>query len=422
MKSICTQTLTKRLIKSPFVLLCMLLIGADFIVYDFKTKEEQKSKSNLASNESRIPALRDSIQNRRKSDLLLLGSSLVVTAFTYPDFKLGLASLKQYDDGYTQAKFLSSLIQQKTGKSVDTVNLSCLAATPADALLIVSELAKRNKLPQTVIYGIEPRAVADNLTPVGGALGGTAALDLEPQYQNPNLLQKCEIAVHKTINFVLPKEVKRGLNELKIKLARLGENPATDEVNEIVASHFWQLFSVRKQIGDQAQERASAIFKAKSKINSDTVISKRIKVECVAQDNSEIPSSSDNKPWDTVSAKRIQTQLEQYKGHYLPCNKSKIEKNLALLDRLAQVCHKNGAKLYLVKMPLTRENSSLVPAETARGYDSSLKTVADRYQCKLVDLRDGFEQSDFMDTVHLNAQGGEKLQKKLVSALDCSIQ
>lgn len=424
MKSIHIQTLTKRLIKSPFVLLCMLLIGADFIVFDFKIKEEEKLKSNLASNESRIPALRDSIQNGRKSDVLLLGSSLVVTAFTYPDFKLGLAPLNQYDDGYTQARLLSSLIEQKTGKSVDAVNLSCLAATPADALLIVSELEKRNKLPQTVVYGIEPRDVADNLTPVGGALGGTAALDLEPQYHHPNFLQKAEIVAYKAINSVLPREVKSGLDDLKIKLARLGENPATDEVNEIVASHFWQLFSVRKQIGDQAQERASAIFKAKSKskTNSDTVVSKRIKVECVAQDNSEISSSSDNKPWDTVSAKRIQTQLEQYKGHYLPCNKSKIEKNLALLDRLAQVCHKNGAKLYLVKMPLTRENSSLVPAETARGYDASLKAVADRYQCKLVDLRDGFDHSDFMDTVHLNAQGGEKLQKKLVSALDCSIQ
>lgn len=405
-----------RVVKSPAILLLLLLIIADIFVLDFKIKRDEQAKSNLISNETRIPALRNSIEHAHKADVLLLGSSLVVTAFTYPDFNLGLAPIKQLDDSYIQSRLLSDLIQKRTGKAIDAANLSCLAATPADALLIVNELAKRNKLPETVVYGIEPRALADNLTPVGGALGGAAALELENQYHNPNWIQQAEMALCNSSALVLPKAAKDNINELRIKLARLGEVPEPNDVNEIVASHFWQLFGARKYLGEIAQEKANSIFKSKANV------SKQIKVECVSKDSVPVRTVSANKPWDTVSAQKLQKQLDQYRGHYLPCNKVKMKKNMVLLQKLAQKCQTNGSTLYLVKMPITKENFNLVPPETARGYDSILQAVEERYHCKLVDLRDGFEQTDFMDTVHLNAQGGEKLQRKLVGALDCSLQ
>ncbi|MCW5824509.1 MAG: hypothetical protein KIT34_17040 [Cyanobacteria bacterium TGS_CYA1] len=410
--------------KSPALLLLILLLTADCFVLDFRKKEDEKSKTSLASNESRIPALRESIQNGRKADVLLLGSSLVVTAFSFPDFKLGFAPLKQCGDSYVQIKFLSNLVRERTGKSIYAVNLSCLAATPADALLIVKELVKREKLPKTVVYGIEPRAIADNLTPVGGALGGTAALELAPQYSHPNLFQRGELTAYKLSDLILPKDLRNYFNQLQIKLARLGETPDAKDVDDVIASHFWQLFAVRKNMSDIAQARANIFLKSKiaTAPATATAPAKQVKVECVSKDAKLAGTNADTMPWDTVSQQRIQTQLIQYKGHYLPCNKAKMEKNQALLEKLAKICRENGTNLYLVKMPITKDNFSLVPAETANGYDANLSRVAERYQCMLLDLRNGFDQSDFMDTVHLNAKGGEKLQKRLAAALDRSIQ
>lgn len=412
-----------RLAKSPALLLLILLMVTDFYVLDFRKKEDEKSKASLASNESRIPALRNSIQNGSKRDVLLLGSSLVVTAFTYPDFNLKLAPLTQCDDSYVRIKYLSNLIRERTGKTVDTINLSCLAATPADALLLVEELVKRDKLPETVIYGIEPRAIADNLTPVGGALGGVAALELSPQYSNPNIWQQGEIIAYTLADQILPKGIKNNFNQLKIKLARLGETPEAKDVDEVIASHVWQLFAVRKNMSDYAQAKAHSFFNPKiASAITPSVPVKQTKMECVSKDPDLADARLDKTPWDSVSGQKIRNQLDQYKGHYLPCNTSKLKKNQLILQKLANLCREEGSKLYLVKMPITKENLSLVPKETSEGYDESLLKVVNQYHCRLVDLREGFDQSDFMDTVHLNARGGEKLQKKLVSALDCTIQ
>ncbi|MDX2106527.1 MAG: hypothetical protein SFY67_09000 [Candidatus Melainabacteria bacterium] len=405
-----------RLANSPVVLLVLLLIGADLLISDFKAREDEKSELGLASNETRIPALKRSIESDEKSDVLLFGSSLVVTAFTYPDFKLGLAPMNKLDDSYVQSKLLSKLIQERTGKVIKTINLSCLAATPADALLILDELGKRDKLPKTVIYGIEPRAMSDNLTPVGGALGGKSALELVPHYSSPTILQKIEMSLYKFANPVLPAGLKNNFNQLGVKVARLGDSANSNEVNEVVASHFWQLFGARKYIGNTVQSQISFIFKNQAENIPPT------KIECLASEITEQDSKKSNeKPWDRVSNQKIQKQLDQYRGHYLPSNHTKLEKNLVFLQKIAGLCKEKGVHLYLVAMPITVENSKLVPIDTAKGYDSNLAQVAHTFGCGLLDLRSGFEQSDFIDTVHLNAQGGEKLQKRLVSALEGSI-
>jgi hypothetical protein len=414
-----------RLLKSPVFLLILLLSAADLYLV-FKFNHSQSSKGDLASNESRIPAIKYSIENGSKADVLILGSSLTVTAFTYPDFEHGLSPMKNLDDQYVQARFLSKLIEEENGKSFDTVNLSCLAATPADELMLVDQLSKRNKLPSTIIYGIEPRAIADNLTPVGGALGGTAALELKPYYVNPNLVQCLEISTHNIASVLMPAFMKESIKELGVKLARLGEGASQSDRNEIVASHCWHLFGARKAIGNAMQELAIRVFKPKSASPTETLVKTSdtclTKVECIATDRI-IPVSHDQeKPWRTVSQARIEKQLTQYKFHYLPANAAKLEKNLEILQKLAALCKQNGSKLYIVKMPITRANLALVPASTSKSYDASLDLVAQKFGCCIVDLRDGFDQADFMDTVHLNAQGGEKLQRKLVSAIAASVQ
>jgi len=400
----------QRFFKSPALMLVSMLLLAEFYMFNLIV-EHKKLSPGLASNDDRIPALRKAIEAEPKPDAVLLGSSLMITAFTYPDFDLGLTPMSQLDSEYVQTRLLSKLLKEKTGKSFQATNLSCVAATPADALLIATELAKRGKLPPVVIYGIEPRAMADNLTPQGGALGGPAALELTSRF--------------KPFELLVPISFKTAWRELQVKLGRLGENPKLEESQEVLLSHFWQTYAARQIIQANMQNHFLSIIPIKHNDSSTSTEELALAPTVICT-----PSAEDNdkaaepkaKLWNKVSASRLQKQMTQYRVHYLPTNIEKLAKNDQILQKLAQTCQSNRAQLFLVAMPLTKENSKLVPSETVEGYQKSLNGILQKYRCKVVDLRSGFEDGDFMDTVHLNAKGGEKFQRKLVSAIGSQIQ
>lgn len=401
-----------RLLKSPVALLVVLLVIAEFFAYSASLE----SGKDLANNDDRIDALRAVIQSETNPDVVILGSSLTVTALTYPDFNLGLSPMNDLNSNYTQSRLLTRLFKEISQKEIKAANLSCLAATPADANLIVSELFRRKKKPQLIIYGIEPRAMADNLTPIGGALGGKAALELDPYYESCGLIEKTHISFHKLVCTATPLPVKNYFGDLSKKLGRLGDNPKAEDVQNTVISHFWRLYQVKNTISSLMQNQAQSLLSHQKRVDTPE------KVECVPENLKVSEKTGQDKPWDTVSPERIKKQLEQYKAHYLPANQVKMTRNKEMLEKMALLCKQNGVTLCLVKMPISKENRELVAADIARGYDENLDFVAQEFGCKLIDLREGFEQSDFMDTVHLNAKGGEKFQKKLVSRLESAIQ
>lgn len=400
----------QRFTKSTALILVLLLLSAEFFMFNI-TCEHKKLTPGLASNDDRIPAIRKAIETEH-SDAVLLGSSLMITAFAYPDFNLGLTPMNQLNSEYVQSRLLSKLLKEKTGKNFRVTNLSCVAATPADALLIAKELAARGKLPPVVIYGIEPRAIADNLTPLGGALGGSAALELDSKF--------------KRLEAWTPSVLRKSWLELQVKLGRLGEKPKPEESQDVILSHCWQTYAARQIIQAELQRKFLALLPIKSKTATTQTksASNAPNVTCVPPSDIGIKTISEPKPklWDRVSPARLEKQMTQYRVHYSPPNKEKMAKNDRLLQRLAEICQTNGSQLFLVAMPLATENAVLVPQETAAGYEQALNDTHQKYACKIVDLRAGFEDGDFMDTVHLNAKGGEKFQRKLARAIGSQIE
>lgn len=416
------EKIHKRLLKSPVVLLVALLVAAEYFAYNHTLN----SARGLANNDDRTEALRQCIESKTNPDVVILGSSLTVTALSYPDFNLGLAPMNELNSCYIQSRLLDSLLKESVRKEFKTVNLSCLAATPADAYMLTCELFRRKKKPQILIYGIEPRAMADNLTPLGGALGGKVALELTPYYDSPGMIENVHLGAHRIYRAAAPAPVKMYVSDLNKKLGRLGENPKQEEVQNTLVSHFWHLYRVKNEIASLMQNKTEVLFSFRQKNTKSKSITETSspKVSCIPQNLAltENTKTEQNKPWDTVSSARMKKQLVQYKVHYMPANQEKMSQNTEILKKMAELCKKNAVTLCLVKMPISKENQELVPAEIAQAYDANLALIAQKYDSILLDLRQGFESTDFMDTVHLNAKGGEKFQRKLVSGLQSAIQ
>lgn len=88
------------------------------------------------------------------------------------------------------------------------------------------------------------------------------------------------------------------------------------------------------------------------------------------------------------------------------------------LNLLIAKLRERNIRLIVVNMPLPQQNLALLPIGLYREFRNTLKqTVADA-QCSFIDLSQGqFEESDFIDEVHLGAAGGIKLIRYLAPAI-----
>ena len=108
--------------------------------------------------------------------------------------------------------------------------------------------------------------------------------------------------------------------------------------------------------------------------------------------------------------------IEEYRARYRHFNQAQFEKQSCFLKALLALGQKRGIQIVLVNMPLTQENIELMPEGLYKRYLTSIADLAIQYQCQLIDLqKDGYRDSDFYDTVHLNAQGGRRFVSHLAS-------
>jgi hypothetical protein len=124
----------------------------------------------------------------------------------------------------------------------------------------------------------------------------------------------------------------------------------------------------------------------------------------------------------SITQRKIQSSLEEYKGRYFAISEKAIQTQLSFLELLADNCSKRKIKLLLVNMPLTTLNKGLLDPSFYHTYTNSLKTIAllkgnDIY---FLDLgsNEKFKLADFDDSVHLNAQGAIKLQNEIVDFIN----
>jgi hypothetical protein len=109
----------------------------------------------------------------------------------------------------------------------------------------------------------------------------------------------------------------------------------------------------------------------------------------------------------------------EYAKRYHNCNPPFYKKEFEYLTALLKFYRNENIKVMLVDMPLTAVNRNLLPPIFWASYKGGLKAACAENEAKYLDLSADklFDNSDFVDTVHLNAGGGIKLIDKIADTV-----
>lgn len=111
--------------------------------------------------------------------------------------------------------------------------------------------------------------------------------------------------------------------------------------------------------------------------------------------------------------------LDVYKTRYNPPNRERINEQLAAMSRLLDMLKANSVNTTVVLMPLTRENFALIDDQAKFQIFTGMARECEKRAVRYIVAPnlDSYERGDFLDSVHLNAPGGNKFFRRLAKVL-----
>lgn len=112
--------------------------------------------------------------------------------------------------------------------------------------------------------------------------------------------------------------------------------------------------------------------------------------------------------------------LDVYQQRYNPPDRERIKEQLAAMGRLLDRLKARAVKTTVVLMPLTNENLALIEDQAKFQILTGMAIECEKRQVKYVvaSKLDAYDKSDFVDSVHLNAPGGDKFFRRLAAILN----
>lgn len=116
---------------------------------------------------------------------------------------------------------------------------------------------------------------------------------------------------------------------------------------------------------------------------------------------------------------RYDDNTAEYRKRYKRNDPKMFEIQSKFLERLLSEAAKNAVPVVMVNVPVTEQNHRLMPAGAYEKYLSRVRELATKYGVDFIDPSDKvkFEQADFYDSVHMNADGGRKLLDQFAAAI-----
>ncbi len=335
-----------------------------------------------------LQKLIDALDSNQSPDVLLLGSSLVLNPSVRCDDQF--AGRRTRYDGwyfahviqpYSKSDYFAALLASAARKKLITENLAIPGALVSDQRLILEKLLKNGKKPQIVFFFVEPRAFLDNTMP--------------PEEKTPTA------------------EVLSSYLNLKMLL----NDPAA-------ISHLPE--TVLGLVSNYYQERSDYRFfivNLSSHMSGHPVGLFEAGVEGARKPTAVLPCLvAANKPSYEESANELR-DLDVYKCRYLPVNWKRLQIQEKEFNELAHLTRDNHVQLVVVKMPITKENLSLLPQEAVTKYNTAIQKMS-AAGVEVIDPSDKlkFDLSDYEDSVHLNGRGGAKLFRYIAETAALSLK
>lgn len=320
-------------------------------------------------------------------DVLVLGSSLPMAAIRYcdnqwiPQTEADSDALKHHlstFQAYYRAVYLEKLLRDNVNHDVTVFNFTSAACMPSDASLILSKVLELKKKPKLVIIGFGPRDFMDNLVPEIGRTPAFNALANWPSLSG-NLPSSFSTDTIRELMLIASSTYYRKRADWSLYFSEL--------TNELVRPS-----RPKVNLATNSEKKSDGIPAAYAK----------------RQDEHVCPTKARYEAW----------HIDDYKKRYNPPNHLRYEQELERFSHLLDTCRQKDIFVVVVNMPITETNRELIPKNLLKRYQADLGFYSQRYGAHYVDLSESpiFTADDFLDTVHLNPQGGKKVLDEL--ALD----
>lgn len=323
--------------------------------------------------------------NDQASDVVLMGSSQLACAVFSTDADLLNRNLDAVL--HRGAVALEKDLKEALGVNLKAFNFAVGGAMVSDHLMIAKALFPQRK-PKVVIIGINPRDFIDNCLP--------SASDTEP-FQFLQTYVDLGDLTRDSFSSPLAELEWRMNNYLpikKIKKLIQGNDPPT------LAGK-----STFTNPGNAAPEQATKVSKEKLMQALSATGGQPRPGEWF------IPARP---PYAFID------NTHEYLQRYKNSKPAIYPQQKRYFDALLSYLESNNIKTLVVGMPSLAPNRALLPENFWSEFRGSLAMSCTKHDAQWVDLFDSpeFNDGDYLDTVHLNRQGGAKLMKLIASTVE----
>lgn len=370
------------LTSSVVIWLLVALATLDFVISTTRPLKHVKAIQYLPLDQnpvvSKIPEFFDS---SIKPEALVLGSSLPMTAIAYCDY-----AYKGEPDAenigqvrvYTKASYLQDNLSKMLDKPLNIFNLSCYGCMASEAYLLLSRAVDSGRQPKYVFYGIAPRDFVDNSVPPVGKT---------PVYE--------VLADWRCINDVFRR------------------NLQLPQIGDLLVGYLWYYYRVK------ADYRTFFTAASCDLLHHPATLYQSANGKKTVPDTNEQGSICRAlESQEKKSLSKFDESLVEYKSRYNPANFRRYEQELSYFEKLAELCREKHIQLIVFNMPITDSNKQLLDKKLYASYLADTTSLTQKFGGKYIDLdKPGYTNSDYLDSAHLNAAGGKKLQDNLIAQL-----
>jgi len=363
--------LTNTFRASTCLQLFVLLIALYAVLEPCLPNFAQMIKPELIPSNSMRVKITDFLSTPSNPDIVIMGSSLVLAPALHCDAAMLPLSVKEkaifrknQAKSYTKAQYLEDLLSESSGKNLNIYNLGIPSAMAADNYILLEEMIACNKRPDLIILGLAARDFI-NCARV-----------------NPEQSPLCDEVrrFHKERNYT-------NADQIRSVPTVIGENIGAFKNNLVL---------IKSLANDIVCEWRQKGFKPETQ-------SEQALQEVV------LPTR------DAIEQDRI-----KYSKFFTDATPQVLRGQLDYADRIVKLANKAKIPIVIVNMPVTSTHKALLSPELSSMYQNGIENLAIRNDCALIDL-DSTSQfdgdSDFRDSVHLNAKGGRKFYNELVAQI-----
>lgn len=328
-------------------------------------------------------AINDFLSAKETPQVVFLGSSLVLVPLSGVDANyLG----KRLDGSqHHQSNYFEDQFKKATGKPLQTFNFALPGEMPSDAYLITDFLLERNKKPRVLVYGLGPRDFMDNILPSPSATDPFRSLvhfgEIGPMIDRlmPDWVDKLNFQIGRSVYLYGAKE------------------------------------SLSWQCGQALEAWLGKVVPVPAGCQAYTAPERRLVLP--AYKTSEL--NRGEAFFRPGEKEQFADNLNEYRKRYATVKWDTFTTQMRFFAELLDVAKQREIHVVIVSMPITGINRSLIANYAWDAYRQSVHLLATLKGALFVDLQGSgrFQITDFMDTVHLNSDGGKKMLDMLVREL-----